>query len=150
MCEALAQKMVDGVASGVFPGGQLLAMVGGEVVGESCAGTLWTGGPEVTPDTLFDLASLTKPLAGATLTMELVAEGILEIEAPVSRYLPWFTGGGREAVTLRHLLDHSSGLPAWMPLYETLVSMPVAERGKGLRALLQGCSLEAPAGERVC
>ncbi|VFQ43397.1 beta-lactamase-related [Desulfoluna butyratoxydans] len=144
------QKMADGVASRVFPGGQLLVMVDGEVVAEPCAGTLWTGGPEVTPDTLFDLASLTKPLAGATLAMALVAEGLLEIEAPVSRYLPWFTGGGRESVTLRHLLDHSSGLPAWMPLYETLVTMPVAERAKGLRALLQGCSLEAPAGERVC
>ncbi|VVS93365.1 serine hydrolase domain-containing protein [Desulfoluna spongiiphila] len=150
MSDALSQKMADGVASGVFPGGQLLVMVDGEVAAEHCAGRLRNGGPEVAPDTFFDLASLTKPLSGATLAMGLVADGLLEIDAPVCRYLPWFAGGGREAVTLRHLLDHSSGLPAWRPFYKTLVSMPVAERGEGLRGLLQGSPLEAAAGAGVC
>jgi CubicO group peptidase (beta-lactamase class C family) len=150
MHDLLKKKMEEGVAGGVFPGGQLLAMVGGTVVVEQCAGRLRFRGAPVTPEALFDLASLTKPLAGATLSMRLVQEGLLEIEAPVCHYLPWFTGGGREVVTVRHLLDHSSGLPAWLPWYETLMSMPARLRGRGLRALLQGCALEVSAGTRVC
>lgn len=149
MSDALARKMTAGVASGVFPGGQLLVMVEGQVVAEHCAGHLSLGGPSVTPGTLFDLASLTKPLAGATLAMGLVQRGALAVDAPVRRYLPWFDGGGRQAVTLRHLLDHSSGLPAWRPFYEALAPLSGARRGERLRALLTGCRLEAPAGARV-
>lgn len=135
---------------GVFPGGQLLVMAGGEVVAEHCAGRLHPEGSPVTPETLFDLASLTKPLAGATLSMRLVQDGLVGVEEPVCRYLPWFSGGGREAVTVRHLLDHSSGLPAWLPFYETLAPMAEGERREGLRGLLEGCPLEAQAGARVC
>jgi len=120
------------------------------VVAEHCAGRLCLNGPAVTPGTLFDLASLTKPLAGATLSMALAGRGLLDIEAPVCRVLPWFSGGGREAVTLRNLLDHSSGLPAWRPFYETLVQLPEERRADGLRGLLRGCYLEAPVGARVC
>ncbi|BCS98542.1 esterase [Desulfoluna limicola] len=150
MSDLLGQKMGEGVAGGVFPGGQLLVMAGGEVVAEHCAGRLYPEGALVTPETLFDLASLTKPLAGATLAMRLVQDGLLSVEAPVCRYLPWFSGGGREAVTVRHLLDHSSGLPAWRPFYETLAPMAEGERREGLWGVLESCSLEAPAGARVC
>lgn len=150
MHDLLKQKMAEGVDGGVFPGGQLLVMAGGEVVAEQCAGHLRLNGAPVTPETLFDLASLTKPLAGATISMLLVQEGLLEIEAPVCRYLPWFTGGGREVVTVRQLLDHSSGLPAWLPWHEVLAPLPEGLKGEGLQALLQGCALEAVAGTRVC
>jgi len=150
MPDLLCEKMKEGVAGGVFPGGQLLVMAGGEVVAEHCAGRLHPEGASVTPVTLFDLASLTKPLAGATLAMRLVQDGLICVDQPVCRYLPWFSGGGRGAVTVRHLLDHSSGLPAWLPFYEALVPMAAEERRHGLQMLLQGCSLEAPAGARVC
>jgi CubicO group peptidase (beta-lactamase class C family) len=67
--------------------------------------------------TLFDLASLTKPVACASSVMALVEEGVLQLEAPVSSLIDeapaWF-----KRIRLRHLLTHTSGLPAWKPFYE--------------------------------
>jgi CubicO group peptidase (beta-lactamase class C family) len=67
--------------------------------------------------TLFDLASLTKPVACASSVMALVEEGVLQLEASVSSLIgeapAWF-----QRIRLRHLLTHTSGLPAWKPFYE--------------------------------
>lgn len=65
-------------------------------------------------DTLFDLASLTKPLVIGTLSMQLVASGELSLDTPAQKYLPEFK---QPHITCRHLLTHTSGLPAWKPLY---------------------------------
>lgn len=65
-------------------------------------------------DTLFDLASLTKPIVIGTLTMQLVAAGELSLDVPAQTYLPTFK---QPHITCRHLLTHTSGLPAWKPLY---------------------------------
>lgn len=62
--------------------------------------------------TVYDLASLTKVTATTTLAMLAVSDGRLELDAPVQRYLPGFRGAGKARVTIRHLLTHSSGLPA--------------------------------------
>ncbi|WP_218081154.1 exo-beta-N-acetylmuramidase NamZ domain-containing protein [Anthocerotibacter panamensis] len=64
----------------------------------------------MTPDTVFDIASLTKPVATATALMVLVDAGKVDLEAPVSRYLPEFAQGGKGLITVRHLLVHGSGL----------------------------------------
>lgn len=66
----------------------------------------------MTVDTIFDLASLTKPLATGMSVMRLVEEGRLDLDAPVATYLPGFERRGKARVTLRHLLLHTSGLPA--------------------------------------
>ena len=71
----------------------------------------------VTPETIYDLASLTKVIGLTTAAMMLVDEGKLDLDAPVQRYVPAFQGTGKQRVTIRHLLTHSSGLPAWRPLY---------------------------------
>jgi CubicO group peptidase (beta-lactamase class C family) len=71
----------------------------------------------VTPETVYDLASLTKVIGLTTACMMLVQQGALDLDAPVQRYVPAFRGPGKERVTVRHLLTHSSGLPAWRPLY---------------------------------
>ena len=71
----------------------------------------------VTSETVYDLASLTKVVGLTTACMLLVEEGKLDLDAPVQRYAPAFRGTGKEQVTIRHLLTHSSGLPAWRPLY---------------------------------
>jgi CubicO group peptidase (beta-lactamase class C family) len=65
--------------------------------------------------TVFDAASLTKILATAPSVLLLVEEGKLDLEAPVSRYFPECGGKGKEGMTVRHLLTHSSGLPAGLP-----------------------------------
>jgi CubicO group peptidase (beta-lactamase class C family) len=67
--------------------------------------------------TVYDLASLTKVVATTTLAMMAVSEGRLDLDAPVQRYLPEFRGAGKERVTIRHLLTHSSGLRADRPLW---------------------------------
>ena len=68
-------------------------------------------------NTVYDLASLTKVIATTTLAMQAVSEGRLDLDAPVQRYLPAFRGAGKDRVTVRHLLTHSSGLRADSPLW---------------------------------
>ena len=74
--------------------------------------------PIATPGTVFDLASLTKVIATASIAMRLVEAGRLSLEDPVARYLPEFHAADRASITIRQLLDHSSGLPAHARLYE--------------------------------
>lgn len=69
----------------------------------------------MTEDTVFDAASLTKVVATTTAVMKLVEQGKIETEAPLSRYISEFTGNGKEAITVRQLLTHSSGLRAGLP-----------------------------------
>jgi CubicO group peptidase (beta-lactamase class C family) len=72
-------------------------------------------------DTIFDLASLTKPIATTTAVLLLVAEGKLELDAPVAKALPAFAERDKEAVTLRQLLTHSAGLRPWRGFHEDLL-----------------------------
>ncbi len=74
-------------------------------------------GRPVTAATVYDLASLTKVIGLTTAVMILVDSGKIDLDAPVQRYVPAFQGAGKERVTIRHLLTHSSGMPAWRPLY---------------------------------
>ncbi|HEV2801872.1 MAG TPA: serine hydrolase [Pyrinomonadaceae bacterium] len=69
-----------------------------------------------TVETIYDLASLTKPLVTGLLSALLVERGELELERAVGSYLPRFARGALAAVNVRHLLTHTSGLPAWRPL----------------------------------
>jgi len=71
----------------------------------------------VTTETIYDLASLTKVIGLTTAAMMLVDSGKLDLDAPVQRYVPAFQGANKERVLIRHLLTHSSGMPAWRPLY---------------------------------
>lgn len=72
----------------------------------------WGEGPVDPAATVYDLASLTKVVATTTAVMLLAEDGRLELDAPVGRYLPEFRGGAKQRVTIRHLLTHTSGLPA--------------------------------------
>ena len=66
---------------------------------------------------VYDLASLTKVIGLTTAVMIAVDEHRMELDAPIQRYVPAFAGPGKEKVTVRHLLTHASGLPAWRALY---------------------------------
>ena len=72
----------------------------------------------MTVDTVFDLASLTKPLATASSVMLLIEQGKLQLDDPVGRHLPEFAGQGKQDITVRHLLTHQSGLIADNPLVD--------------------------------
>ncbi|WNF25457.1 serine hydrolase [Streptomyces sp. C11-1] len=68
-------------------------------------------------DTVFDLASVSK-LFTSILAVQQIERGTLELEAAVASYLPDFAGGGKQDVTVRQLLTHTSGFRSWIPLYE--------------------------------
>ena len=107
------------VRDSAFPGA--IAVVGNSngVTFTSTAGRLdWGPSPEPTETTLWDMASLTKVIGLTTAMMLLVESGQVDLAAPVQRYIAEFQGRGKDAVTVRHLLTHSSGLPAWRPLYK--------------------------------
>jgi len=75
----------------------------------------------MTRETLFDLASLTKPMATTTAILLLVHDGAVSLDDPVVKHLPTFAERDKEAVTLRHLLTHSSGLKPWRGFHEVLL-----------------------------
>jgi CubicO group peptidase (beta-lactamase class C family) len=102
---AVADSAASGVAVAVGRHGRLVKLDGyGELA--------WGSGRPATPRSLFDLASLSKVVATTTAVMILVQEGRLELDAPVVRYLPWWSRGDpRKAdVTIRQLLLHRAGL----------------------------------------
>jgi CubicO group peptidase (beta-lactamase class C family) len=107
------------VAAGALPGAALAIGRQDQSVLERGIGRVgWTAGAERVDAerTVYDLASLTKVLATTPAVMLLVEDGKLELDAPVSRYLPEFSGGAKDAVTIRQLLTHTSGLPAGVEL----------------------------------
>ena len=67
-------------------------------------------------DTVFDLASVSKLFTSLTV-VQLIEEGKVALDAPVATYLPEFAAGGKEAVTIRQLLTHTSGFTSWLPLW---------------------------------
>ena len=142
--------MHEAVSEGVFPGAVLLAARDDAVLFHRAYGVtdLATGQP-VTPETVFDLASMTKPLATTLAMLYLVAGGQLSLDAPLETLLPAFAGRPAARVTVEQLLRHTSGLPAWYPYFETLRSLPPAERWKVLHRRLRQAVPEAPAGTRT-
>lgn len=120
---SVEEAFKEAVAQGVFPGAVVLAGKGDEIVFERAFGCRSLV-PEKTPmqlETIFDLASLTKPLATTVAVMLLVREKKIRLEDRVTRFFPNFGVFGKTHVTFRHLLAHCSGLPAWQPYYEDIV-----------------------------
>lgn len=117
--DSLTAILTAGVRDSAFPGA--VAVVGthrGAVITATAGSIDWAPSPEPTLSTLWDVASLTKVIGLTSAMMLLVERGQLDLDAPVQRYVREFSSRGKEAVTVRHLLTHSSGLPAWRPLYK--------------------------------
>jgi len=108
------------IAARVFPAGSLAVTFRGELVAHKALGrfTYDPASPGVTTASLFDLASLTKVLATTAMAMIIYERGLLDLEAPVTAIVPEFADNdARREVTLRMLLAHSSGLPAYEKLF---------------------------------
>src|SRR5579885_3732216 len=138
------------IASHAFPGAAYAVLYQGKVIALDAAGrfTYDNDSPQVLPDTIFDLASVTKVVATTSMAMLLHDRGILDLDTPLGEILPAFVigrdpGSGKERVTLRMLLAHSSGLPAYARLFEQHTSANAL-----LRACLQR-PLEVPPGTRA-
>jgi CubicO group peptidase (beta-lactamase class C family) len=103
----------------------------------------------MTRETIFDLASLTKPLATALAVMLLVQRGKIELEQDLGSLLPDFKDSDKSSIKLKHLLYHNSGLPDYRPYYRALSDMPPTRRQDALRKCLLDEPLAHPIGETV-
>lgn len=117
--QAALQSAVD---DSVFPGAQLAVRLRGELQCMVVAGRLFTEppGPPVQPTTIYDLASLTKPLATVTSVLILTQRGQMALGNSVQEVLTELEGAPIGQATVRDLLTHRSGLPGWRPFYERL------------------------------
>jgi CubicO group peptidase (beta-lactamase class C family) len=108
-----------GIEAGGYPGASLVVGRQGFSVWRRGFGTLdWTRTSRVSADeSIYDLASLTKVVATTTALMVLFDQGKVALDAPVSRYLPEFSGGLKDRVTVQHLLTHRAGLSAGRELW---------------------------------
>jgi CubicO group peptidase (beta-lactamase class C family) len=139
-----------GVNAGVFPGasaaigwqGKRVLVQAGRFIYDSTSSV-------VTQQTIYDCASLTKVVATTTMAMMLVDRGLLELDAPLASYLPEFLEAddprpeARRMVTIRHLLAHTSGLPAYVKFFLR------ARRPEHVLTEAISLSLEQPPGERT-
>ena len=123
---ATADSLINASVRTLIPGAVFLVAKDGLVVHERAFGYAQLNDyeghrlaspPAMRTSTMFDLASVTKVMATTLATMLLVDRGKIDLDAPVSRYLPDFRGPHLDSITVRHLLSHSAGLVQWQPLY---------------------------------
>ena len=114
--EAAASILAEQLDSGPFTAASIVVARRNRIVLARGFGKLShdAEAPPVKPDSIFLLASITKPVTGCAL-MILVDRGLVSLDDPVSRYIPEFQGGERARVTVRNLLSHTSGLPDMLP-----------------------------------
>jgi CubicO group peptidase (beta-lactamase class C family) len=158
----------DGIRSGVYPGGVVVVGTGDSVLLAKGYGHFsWSSHSRVPdPDsTLYDLASLTKVVAATPAIMRLVDMGRVDLDVPVQDYLPEFKGDGKESVTVMNLLEHRSGLRAFLPLNDRSETAAEARRlvleeelrwtpgsrviYSDLNAMLVGWVVESASGESL-
>ncbi len=142
--------MHQGIEQGVFPGAVVLIARDGAVQFCEAYGrrNLFTR-QVVTTDTVFDLASLTKPLATTPALMLLVQQSRLTLDEPIGSHCRWLKGSDKEEMSVRALLSHSTGLPAYRPFYRDLQQVAAASRKEALRAALRDVPLEGIFGQTV-
>lgn len=136
---ATIERVVQrGLNAGGYPGASVVVGRKGFAVMSRGFGSLdWSGRTRVSvQESIYDLASLTKVIGTTTAIMVLYDQGRIELDAPVSRYLPDFTGGMRDQVTVRHLLTHRAGLSAGRELWR-IAQTPAQARAAVLSSPIQ-------------
>ena len=133
--DKITSLLKEGVENCVYPGAVLLVAQGGETIFLKHAG-FRSIIPHVLPmekDTIFDLASLTKPLSTTIALMFLVDNGIVHLDQPLIHLLPVESSGDKGKITPRMLLNHSAGLAHWKPFYMDIVKYATSDRKRLLR-----------------
>lgn len=139
----LTRAVLDaGLAARAFPAAAVEVGRASGPVWQHAAGRLRyePDAPSCALETVFDLASLTKVIATASMAMRLCEAGALDLDAPVGRYLPEWTDEAHGLIRVRHLLDHSSGLPAHERLWER------ARSREDYQSEIHAVALDRPAG----
>lgn len=119
MLDTIMAEMIDIEAS---PGGQVLAMKNGTVfLHKSYGNTTYKNGHKVTPEHMYDLASITKIAATTLSIMKLYEDGLIDLDQSLSYYLHFLKGTDKENVTIREIMAHRSGLYPWIPFYRKTI-----------------------------
>jgi CubicO group peptidase (beta-lactamase class C family) len=139
MTKKIDQAFLGAISDGVFPAAEIMVAKGGEVSYAASYGS-------ARDNTCFDIASLTKPLATATLAMMLDSDGLLKLDDTVYQWLAGARQPAHKRMTVRQLLNHTSGLPAWQPYYRTL-PMSIIGTDVGKTALMDEVKREEPVAE---
>ncbi len=133
--------MRTAITERAFPGAAVAVGRAGVAVKEEGYGYFtYDSEQRVTPQSLFDLASLTKVIATTTAAMLLYERGMLDLDAPAATYLPEFGQNGKRAITIRHLLTHTSGLIPFRPFHR----MGFHSRDQVLHAILSDSLIYPP------
>ena len=149
--EAVVCILEAAVSERVVPGACLAWGRVGEPIRQLCRG--FTARPglglrprQVTAETVYDLASLTKVLCTTTAAMLLVQRGLISLDDPLGRSLPGWSSGPRARVCIRHLLAHEAGLPWWLPFFREVDAQTGAERRSRVRDRLLSLQPETEPG----
>lgn len=149
--DSILRAFQQAVHEQVFPGAVVLVRSRGTVVFHEAVGTCGVS-PDDRPvhlESIYDLASLTKPLATSTATLCLVQDGHLHLDQPVSQWVDELRGSPFAGVGLRQLLSHQAGLPAWRPYYEQLAPSGLPPRNEEERRQRMHALLNAIASEPI-
>ena len=142
--------MQQAVAENVFPGAVLLVSKKGRIEFHDAFGLRdFISRSPTTIETIFDLASLTKPLATALAVMVLIENGKVALDQQLGDVLPAFENDGKSPILIKHLLNHNSGLADYRAYYKEIEHLPSEKRKSALRNLLVKEPLVHSIGTRV-
>jgi CubicO group peptidase (beta-lactamase class C family) len=149
--DSIHKMMKKGLFETVFPGAVLLITSRKEIQFFEAYGfaNIFCKRP-MTRDTLFDLASLTKPLATTLALMGLVHEGKISLDHQIGKIFSVLQNTPKANITIRNLLLHNSGLTDYRPYFKRLFTAKPSERRNLLRRMLIEETLQNTIGERVC
>lgn len=139
------EKIITGsISDSSFPGAVVLISKDGEVVFHKSYGryTYDKKSPEVTTNTIFDLASLTKVIATTTAAMICIDKNLFNLDDKAAKYISEFASNGKDIVTIKNLLLHNSGLPAWKKYWG------VYDNSNEILNDIYSLKLENPVGEK--
>lgn len=148
---AARQALRRAVDDGAFPGAVYAVGWRNRLLAHNAVGhtTYAPDAPALRPDALFDVASMTKVVATTTVAMQAVERGWLRLDYPVQSLVPEFRGEGKGAVTVAHLLTHSSGLPSYVEFFRDIDPEAVGEAGRSeILERIHATPLEAEPGSR--
>lgn len=128
--DSVRAVMLRAFRDSVFPGGIAVIGTRTDILAEVAVGRIdWAAdAPAPNAQSVWDLASLTKVVGMTTAMMQLVERKRVDLDAPVQRYLPEWTGRWKDQVTVRHLMTHSSGLRAWRPFFQETETIEAARQ----------------------
>ncbi len=148
---ALDRLFNEALSRRVFSAASLLIGAPDAILYEKTWGYTQWGGSLVDFQTQFDLASLTKPLCTTALSMTAIHGNKVDLDDTLTRFLP--SAGlspEKRRITLRHILSHSSGFPAYIPFFRDLITLPSRERSAALRARILSTPLQSAPGKTSC